>query len=41
MLVAYATLGFIQEGGVDPTQTSDAKNNFIFVIDSYQDKMGV
>jgi hypothetical protein len=41
MLIEYATLGFIQEGGVNPTQTGDAKDKSILVIDSYQDKMRV
>jgi hypothetical protein len=37
MLVKYGALGFIQEGGVDLTQTSDAKDNSIFAFDSYRD----
>ncbi len=41
MLIKYAALGFIQEGGVDPTQTSDAKDKSILVINFYQDKMKV
>jgi hypothetical protein len=39
MFIKYAALGFFQEGGVDPTQTGDAKDKSILVINSYQNTL--
>jgi hypothetical protein len=41
MFVEYGVLGFIHEGGIDPTQTCDARNDFIFVLDYYREGMKV
>lgn len=35
MFVEYGAPRFIQEGQVNPAQTSDARDNFIFAFDSY------
>jgi hypothetical protein len=37
MLVQDGTLRFIQEGGVDPTQTSDARDDSILALDYYHE----
>jgi hypothetical protein len=36
MLVKYGVLGFIHEGGIDPTRTSDVKDDSIVTLDYYR-----
>jgi hypothetical protein len=41
MLVKYGMLGFIHEGGIDPTQTYDVGDDSIFALDYYRRGMRV
>jgi len=41
ILVKYGASWFIHEGGINPTQTSDVKDDSIFALDYYWEGTGV